>query len=144
MPARIVYVDHASDTGGAEKSLLDLIARLDRTRFEPTLLCSQDAEWLPPEPLAGLVVERAFAPGGVLDRQRDQLSGGLLGSKRDLAAAAKPVLDLWRRFRGLPRTRPVGGSYGICAISSPKGMPCAGCFAQRGSFGPGSSPSPRR
>jgi len=101
MPARIVYVDHATDIGGAEKSLLDILARLDRARFEPTLLCSQDAEWLEPEPPAGVVVERVFAPGGVLGRKRDQLSGGLFASKRDLAAATKPVIDLWLRFRRL-------------------------------------------
>ncbi len=101
MPARIAYVDHASDIGGAEKSLLDILTRLDRARFEPTLLCSQDAQWLAPEAPAGVVVERVFAPGGLLSRKRDQLSGGLLGSKRDLAGAVRPVIGLWQRFRRL-------------------------------------------
>ncbi len=100
-PARILYVDHASEIGGAEKSLLDILARLDRARFQPTLFCTEGAEWLEPEPPADVTIERVFAPGGLLGRKRDELHGGLLASKGDLLAAARPVLDLRRRFRRL-------------------------------------------
>jgi glycosyltransferase involved in cell wall biosynthesis len=100
-PARIVYVDHATDIGGAEKSLLDLIARLDRARFEPTLLCAEGAEWLEPEPPAAVAIERVFGPSGVFGRKRDEVRGGLLGSRGDLLGAIGPVGRLWRRFRRL-------------------------------------------
>ena len=33
MKARIAYVDHADQIGGAEKSLLELVAHLDGERF---------------------------------------------------------------------------------------------------------------
>ncbi len=101
LPARILYVDHATDIGGAEKSLLDILARLDRARFEPTLFCAEGAEWLEPAAPEGVRVERVFTPGGLLGRKRDELSGGLLASRSDLLAAGRPVLDLQRRFRRL-------------------------------------------
>lgn len=36
---RILYVDHTTELGGAEHSLLALLRTLDRDRFEPTLAC---------------------------------------------------------------------------------------------------------
>lgn len=102
-PAAIAYVDHAAETGGAEKSLLDIIERLDRSRFEPFLFCSEAANWLDEARLDGVSVHRVFAPGGLLDRQRDQLGGDILASSRDLFGAAQPVARLWRAFR---ETRP--------------------------------------
>jgi glycosyltransferase involved in cell wall biosynthesis len=49
----VLYIDHTSELGGAERSLLDLLARLDRTRIEPLLVTSP----------AGPLVERARALG---------------------------------------------------------------------------------
>ena len=40
--ARILYVNHEVELGGAERSLLDLMGGLDRDRFEPHLACSKD------------------------------------------------------------------------------------------------------
>ncbi len=40
---RIVFLDHATDLGGAEVSLLGLLGTLDRSRFEPTLACPPGA-----------------------------------------------------------------------------------------------------
>jgi glycosyltransferase involved in cell wall biosynthesis len=97
-PAKIAYVDHAVDTGGAEKSLLDIIERLDRSRFEPALYCSQDASWLDEARLHEVAVHRVFAPGGLLDRKRDDLRGGLLAGRRDLVGALRPVGRLWREL----------------------------------------------
>jgi glycosyltransferase involved in cell wall biosynthesis len=50
---RILYIDHTSELGGAERSLLDLLGRLDRERIEPILVTSP----------AGPLVERARALG---------------------------------------------------------------------------------
>ena len=45
---RVLYVDHASALGGAERSLLLLLKHLDRQRFQPLLACN-------PGPLADAV-----------------------------------------------------------------------------------------
>jgi len=42
MTAGILFVSHETDLGGAEHSLLDLLAHLDRTRFTPRLATSRD------------------------------------------------------------------------------------------------------
>jgi glycosyltransferase involved in cell wall biosynthesis len=99
-PAKIAYVDHAAETGGAEKSLLDIIDRLDRSRFQPLLFCSEAANWLDEARPADVPVHRVFAPGGLLDRRRDEL--GALGS-RDAIAIPRLVLRLYRALR---RERP--------------------------------------
>jgi len=98
-PARIAYVDHASDIGGAEKSMTDVIARLDRGLYEPRLFCATDARWLEGAPLEDVTIERVFAPGGVLDRKRDELAPGLLGNAQAFGQAAIPTLRLYRRLR---------------------------------------------
>lgn len=51
--ARILYLDHTSHLGGAERSLLDLLERLDRDRLEPILATSG----------GGPLVDRARALG---------------------------------------------------------------------------------
>src|SRR5437868_552136 len=45
---RIAYlIDRLySDRGGTEKQLLEMIRRLDRTRFEPFLVCLYSTPWL--------------------------------------------------------------------------------------------------
>jgi glycosyltransferase involved in cell wall biosynthesis len=98
---RIAYVDHASDIGGAEKSMTDLIARLDRSRYEPVLLCAADAKWLEGARLEGVTIERVFGSGGVLDRKRDDLGAGVRGKAQALRQAAPLVLRLWRVMRRL-------------------------------------------
>lgn len=52
-PIKILYLDHTSELGGAERSLLDLLGRLDRKRVEPILVTSPK----------GPLVERARALG---------------------------------------------------------------------------------
>ena len=97
--ARIAYVDHASDIGGAEKSMTDVIVRLDRSRYEPRLFCATDAKWLEGSALEGVAVERVFSPGGVLDRRRDDLGPGLVGNAQTVGQAAAPIARLYRRLR---------------------------------------------
>ncbi|MBM3476602.1 MAG: glycosyltransferase family 4 protein [Armatimonadetes bacterium] len=98
---RIAYADHAVDIGGAEKSLTDLIARLDCSRYEPTLLCAADAKWLEGARLEGVTIERVFGAGGVLDRKRDDLAPGLLSNARTVRQAMPLVFRLWRTIRRL-------------------------------------------
>ncbi len=98
-PSRIAYVDHASDTGGAEKSMLDIIVRLDRARYEPRIFCSHDAQWLQGADLTDVTIERPFTPGGILDRTREEIGAGLLQGTRDALSATKPVGALYRHFR---------------------------------------------
>lgn len=52
-PTRVLYIDHTSELGGAERSLLDLLTHLDRSRVEPILVTSPH----------GPLVERARALG---------------------------------------------------------------------------------
>ncbi|MBU0994026.1 MAG: glycosyltransferase family 4 protein [Proteobacteria bacterium] len=42
--SKILYLSHKPECGGAEKSLLDLLAGLDRARFEPYLVTSRHGE----------------------------------------------------------------------------------------------------
>ena len=37
---RICYINHVAEIGGAEKSLLSHLRHLDRTKCDPTLVCS--------------------------------------------------------------------------------------------------------
>ena len=53
-PVRILYVHHRSELGGSPSSLLHVIQRLDRARFEPHVFC-------PPGPAAA-----AFAEAGAV------------------------------------------------------------------------------
>lgn len=45
-PARILYLDHTGELGGAERVLLDVLPRLDRARIEPILAASPEGELL--------------------------------------------------------------------------------------------------
>lgn len=40
--SRILYVNHEVELGGAERSLLELMGGLDRSRFEPHVACSRE------------------------------------------------------------------------------------------------------
>jgi len=80
---KILYLDHATDLGGAEVSLLGLLRTLDRARFEPTLACP-----------AGELADRARALGVPIQ----QVALGKLGGRSRLLA-------LWRLWRGIRAVR---------------------------------------
>ncbi len=98
MKARIAYVDHADQIGGAEKSLLELVAHLDRERFEPVIMHQPGAQWVPDEADARFVA--AVPPSDLYDDRRGDLGGGLLGNVRRAMKAA----GLVRRLRGQIRS----------------------------------------
>src|SRR5262249_50139686 len=43
---RILYVNQAGSRGGAEKVLLEILTHLDRSRFEPMVVCLQDGPFV--------------------------------------------------------------------------------------------------
>ena len=45
-PARILYMNHGADLGGAEISLLELLRAIDRDRFEPLVLCPREGDFV--------------------------------------------------------------------------------------------------
>lgn len=85
MPIPLLFVDHATDLGGAEYSLLMILELLDRARWTPHLACQP-----------GSLAERAAALGVAvhltpLPRLRRSLSalGNLAGGARSLARIAR-------------------------------------------------------
>lgn len=76
---RIAYLDHAVDFGGAENSLSELIGRLDRDRFIPTLLHTTGAQWLQHSGFEGIDKIAVFQPHELFDQKRDEVATGGLG-----------------------------------------------------------------
>ena len=72
---KIAYVDHALEQGGAEHSLLDLLQRLDRERFEPVLLCRQGADWAGRAGELGVAIEPVLGDSPIYDVRRDEIGG---------------------------------------------------------------------
>jgi len=70
-PQNILVVHNNNDLYGAEKVLLELLSRLDRSRFVPIVVLPTDTRHinrLSPE-LARLKIECCFIPLGVLRRK---------------------------------------------------------------------------
>ena len=88
VPKTILYVDHATALGGAERSLLALLQRLDRTRFRPLLAAN-------PGPLADAATNQQVPVFTVrMSRLRGQL-----GAMLDLWRGARALADVIRRER---------------------------------------------
>jgi glycosyltransferase involved in cell wall biosynthesis len=90
--ARILYVNQVSVIGGAERSLLDVIERIDRSRFTPFLACPPD----------GALPERARDLGVRVERcavARIKRRAGALGRISDIVRLAGAVLQLTRIIR---------------------------------------------
>src|SRR5262245_29882268 len=45
-PARVLYMNHGADLGGAEISLLELLRAIDRARFEPLVVCPREGDFV--------------------------------------------------------------------------------------------------
>ncbi len=61
-PRRILYLSPSAELGGAEHSLLDLAAGLDRQRYEPRLLCLGAGPLLGEASRRGVATELVAAP----------------------------------------------------------------------------------
>ncbi len=94
-------MDHAEQLGGAQKSLMELLAHLDRNRFEPMLLCTRGAGWVEREELANEAKHPVFEPSAVFEQRRDDLSASWLQSIGRLTSGMRPVRDLKRALERL-------------------------------------------
>lgn len=93
---RIGFLDHAEDIGGAEQSLLELLPRLDRRRYQPLLLHTAGAHWVGDPELADLPTIPALRAASVLGAKRDELKPGVLASASYLLASRRLALSLRR------------------------------------------------
>jgi glycosyltransferase involved in cell wall biosynthesis len=87
-PRRVLFVNHSARISGAELSLLELLARLDRSRFEPTLACP-----------AGPLADRARdigVPVVPVDLRRIRRGRSLAGKASDLLDLGASGLRLAR------------------------------------------------
>jgi glycosyltransferase involved in cell wall biosynthesis len=96
-PAQVLFVNPTAQVGGAEYSLLDLAASLDRRRFVPLLACFGDG------PLAAAARERDIrvAPLPLPQRFAAVSLKGKRSGPFGLAAAAAAVAPLAWRLRAL-------------------------------------------
>ncbi|MGD9498454.1 MAG: glycosyltransferase, partial [Armatimonadota bacterium] len=101
MSVTIAYVDHAEQIGGAEKSLVELIAHLDRERFAPVILHLPGAQWLRYAQGSGARLRPGIPPSPLYAARRDELSGGVARSLRGLVGALRPVVALRRELGAL-------------------------------------------
>lgn len=97
--ARILYVDHAIETGGAQKSLLDVLRHLDKKRFEPVLLHAPGAQWTAQAAAAGVRLREARLCGPIFQVRRESLQPGLLGNLGTLLHVPGPVIEVLRAIR---------------------------------------------
>ena len=95
-PRGILYLNPTAQIGGAERSLLDLAAGLDRRRWAPRLVCLGAGPLLAEAVRLGVPVEHVAVPGGF---ERASLRGtrsGTLGLAASLVRAAPTLLALRR------------------------------------------------
>jgi glycosyltransferase involved in cell wall biosynthesis len=96
---RILYVNPTAQLGGAEYSLLDLAASLDRQRFRPTIACLGDGPLVGAAAERGIDVRRLELPDRVARLSLKGIRSGFAG----LAVAAASSAPLVRELRALAR-----------------------------------------
>lgn len=93
-PIRIFFIIGTLDIGGAETQLVELVTRLDRRRFEPTVCCLASAGPLAPR------LEQAGVRVYALHLRAFRERGSYLRAMPHVCAS------VWRLFRALKSTRP--------------------------------------
>ena len=98
-PVTVLYVDHVTMLSGGERSLLDLVRVLDRTRFSPALVCPGEGPLAAAFRDAGCAVSFLPDAGGLFSVSRKRLDTGIhraiqwvprtLSAARHLAAIAR-------------------------------------------------------
>lgn len=96
---RILYVNPTAQLGGAEYSLLDLAASLDRQRFRPTIACLGDGPLVGAAAERGIDVRRLALPDRVARLSLKGIRSGITG----LAVAAASSAPLVRELRALAK-----------------------------------------
>ncbi len=104
MTRTIAYVDHADQVGGAEKSLCELVAHLDRKRWEPVIVHHPDARWLRYAKEAGVQLRADLPPSKLYATRRGDLGVGVLASLKRLFRAAPVVRGIARAIRSIAPT----------------------------------------
>jgi glycosyltransferase involved in cell wall biosynthesis len=97
VPNRILFVNTVGSIGGAERSLLDLIGGLDRSRFEPTAALLSDG------PLAGELA-RLDVPTAIVATAGAVHGLSLRGRRRSLAGSSMAALKASATVIHLART----------------------------------------
>lgn len=96
-PARVLYLNPTAQMGGAEYSLLDLAASLDRTRFSPVLACLGEGPLVTEATAAGIEVVSLSLP----DRVGELSLKGQRSSAGGLAVAAVSAAPTMLKLRRL-------------------------------------------
>lgn len=97
MPIKVLVLNHATHLGGAEKVLLDLLTRMNRSKFDPLVLLPQDGPLKGELEKIGVECKIIRAPGSILKVQRK--NGGLLvavGSVRGFLGMIRGIVRLVR------------------------------------------------
>ncbi len=97
-PRTVAYVDHAGEIGGAEKSLCELVAHLDRERFTPVVIHRPGAEWLKYADGTGIELRAGIPPSGLYDEKRTELPGGEVARLRRMFEVLPPVAALRKQL----------------------------------------------
>jgi len=111
---RILYVMTTLDVGGAERSLLELVRRLDRTRFEPHLctlisggrLVASFAE-------LGVPVHELGVGAGLAELNGARIGGVLARVRPDVIHARLILSNLWARLGRLAGARVICEERGL-------------------------------
>lgn len=96
-PARVLFLNPTSQLGGAEYSLLDLAASLDRGRFSPFIACLGDGPLLEAAEARGIPTTSLDLPGGFASLSLKGRRSGPLA----LAVSAMSAAPIARRIRQL-------------------------------------------
>ena len=98
-PIQILFVNPTAQLGGAEYSLLDLAASLDRQRFRPMIACLGDGPLVGAAAERGIDVRRLAMPERVARLSLKGIRSGIAG----LAVAAASSAPLVRELRALAK-----------------------------------------
>lgn len=83
-PAPVLFLNHTAALGGGEIALVNLIARLDRSRYLPSVLLFADGPLVKRLEDTGADVQVMPATGGVLGAKKDALGARSLPCPRAL------------------------------------------------------------
>lgn len=88
---RILFFIRGGEIGGAELSLIEIIQRLDKKKFQPMLISLTAGPAV--DEIAKIGVETSIlgAPGDLVDARREELA-----SPRNLAGSARRTAEAWR------------------------------------------------
>lgn len=94
---RVVFFSHSQYLGGAELSMLDILSRLDRSRFESMLLSIGEGTLSEKAGGLGAKVIRSPVPPSLADWRRDQTAN--LDVLSQAASSLVKLKELFRRLR---------------------------------------------